>query len=257
MEVKIGWLYPDLMSTYGDRGNIIALTYRMQKRGIKSTIIKISLSEPADLIKKVDLLFMGGAQDKQQEIVNLDLLKNKGKFLLEAIEIGVPGLYVCGAYQFLGKYYQAADGEKILGLGIFDVYTINPGVSSPRLIGNIAAQTDITGSEIILAGFENHGGRTYLNNPNNAFAKVINGYGNNGNDLTEGYVYKNSIGTYLHGPILPKNPSLTDFLIQQALRKKYKKEISLLKIDDSLEDKAKEIVLKRIRNKNFLNLFLK
>jgi len=257
MQVKIGWLYPDLMSTYGDRGNIIALTYRIQKRGIKSTIIKISLSEPGDLIKKVDLLFMGGAQDKQQEIVNLDLLKNKGKFLFETIERGVPGLYVCGAYQFLGKYYQAADGEKILGLGIFDVYTINPGVSSPRLIGNIAAKTNITGSEIILVGFENHGGRTYLSNPNNALAKVIRGYGNNGNDLTEGYVYKNSIGTYLHGPILPKNPSLADFLIRQALKKKYKKEVSLPKIDDSLEDEAKDIVLKKIMSKNFFKQFFK
>jgi CobQ-like glutamine amidotransferase family enzyme len=250
MEINIGWLYPDLMSTYGDRGNIIALSYRLKKRGIKSKIIKISLNEPADLIKQTDLIFMGGAQDNQQEIVNQDLLKNKGRYLLTAIERSVPGLYVCGAYQFLGKYYQAADGTKIFGLGIFDLYTINPGINAPRMIGNIVTETKITGEKVALVGFENHGGRTYLNHPSFALAHVIFGYGNNGDDKTEGFVFKNSIGTYLHGPILPKNPQLTDFLITKALERKYQKPISLLKIDDDLEDQARKVVLTK-RTKRF------
>ena len=132
MTINIGWLYPDLMNTYGDRGNIIALSYRLEKMGIKSIVNKISVNEPADLILTMDILFMGGAQDKQQEIVNLDL-KNKGSFLKKAINDGVPGLYVCGAYQFLGKYYKTADGTMIDGLGVFDLYTESPGLNVPPL----------------------------------------------------------------------------------------------------------------------------
>src|SRR3989338_9930111 len=107
MQINIGWLYPDLMSTYGDRGNIIALSYRLKKRGIKPIVHKISVDEPKELISEMDIIFMGGAQDKQQEIVNVDLKNNKGKYLKEAIEKGIPSLFVCGAYQFLGKYYKA------------------------------------------------------------------------------------------------------------------------------------------------------
>jgi len=247
MEIRIGWLYPDLMSTYGDRGNIIALIYRAKKRKIKTKLIKISLAQPGDWLKKADILFMGGAQDKQQEIVNKDILKNKGKYLIEAIENGVPGLYVCGAYQFLGRYYQAADGTKIWGLGIFDLYTINPGTTYPRLIGNIVSETKINNQKVVVVGFENHGGRTFLKNKELAFSNVLFGYGNNGIDKTEGFFYKNSIGTYLHGPILPKNPQITDYLIQKALEKKYQRKIDLKKLDNSLENLAKEIVIKKTK----------
>ncbi|MEK9169729.1 MAG: glutamine amidotransferase [Patescibacteria group bacterium] len=204
MTINIGWLYPDLMNTYGDRGNIIALSYRLEKMGIKSIVNKISVNEPADLILTMDILFMGGAQDKQQEIVNLDL-KNKGSFLKKAINDGVPGLYVCGAYQFLGKYYKTADGTMIDGLGVFDLYTESPGLNVPRCIGNIVIESKLF-PEIKLVGFENHGGRTYLADKKLAFATVVYGYGNNGEDKTEGIFYKNSFGTYLHGPILPKIP---------------------------------------------------
>ena len=203
--INIGWLYPDLMSTYGDRGNIIALSYRLKKSRIKPIIHKISINEPKDLISKMDIIFMGGAQDKQQEIVNQDLKNNKGKYLKQAIENGVPSLFVCGAYQFLGKYYKAADGTIIKGLGIFDLYTENPGLNVPRCIGNIIIKATLF-PKIKLVGFENHGGRTHLADKKLAFAKVTQGFGNNGKDKTEGIFYKNSFGTYLHGPILPKNP---------------------------------------------------
>lgn len=245
MTINIGWLYPDLMNTYGDRGNIIALSYRMKIAGIKPVINKISVNEPAELISKMDLIFMGGAQDKQQEIVNRDLKNNKGKYLKEAINNGVPGLFVCGAYQFLGKYYKTADGTMIEGLGAFDLYTESPGTNSPRCIGNIIIESKLFPG-IKLVGFENHGGRTYLADKKLAFAEVTKGYGNNGKDKTEGIYYKNSFGTYLHGPILPKNPELADYLIKKAAERKYGKRTKLKKIDNNWENKARSWVINNL-----------
>ncbi len=243
--INIGWLYPDLMSTYGDRGNIIALSYRIKKSGIKPIIHKISVNEPKELISEMDIIFMGGAQDKQQEIVNTDLKNNKGKYLISAIENNVPCLFVCGAYQFLGKYYKAADGTIIDGLGAFDLYTENPGINFPRCIGNIIIEAKLF-PKIKLIGFENHGGRTYLADKNLAFAQVVKGFGNNGEDKTEGIFYKNSFGTYLHGPILPKNPELADYLIKKALERKYGKKIKFKKIDNHWENKARSWVLDKL-----------
>ena len=244
MQINIGWLYPDLMNTYGDRGNIITLEYRLKMLGIKPVVNKISVNEPGELISTMDLIFMGGAQDKQQEIVNKDL-KIKGKYLKTVIENGMPGLYVCGAYQFLGKYYKEADGNIINGIGAFDLYTESPGLNVPRCIGNIVIESKLFPG-VKLVGFENHGGRTYLANKNLAFATVIKGYGNNGQDKTEGIFYKNSFGTYLHGPILPKNPELADYLIKKAVEKKYGKDIKLKKIDNKWENKARSWVMDKL-----------
>jgi len=245
MNINIGWLYPDLMNTYGDRGNIIALSYRLKLRKIDPVVYKISINESPDLIPKMDIIFMGGAQDKQQEIVNKDLKNNKGRYLVSAIENNVSCLFVCGAYQFLGKYYKAADGTIIDGLGVFDLYTENPGINFPRCIGNIVIQSTLF-PKIKLVGFENHGGRTYLADKKLAFAKIIKGFGNNGEDQTEGIYYKNSFGTYLHGPILPKNPELSDYLIKKALERKYGKKIKLKKIDNRWENKARSWVLYKL-----------
>jgi len=244
MNINIGWLYPDLMNTYGDRGNIITLEYRLKMLGIKPVVNKISVNESEDLLSKMDIIFMGGAQDKQQEIVNTDL-KIKGKYLKTAIENGMPGLYVCGAYQFLGKYYKEADGNIIDGIGVFDLYTESPGLSIPRCIGNIVIKSKLF-PDIKLVGFENHGGRTYLADKRQAFASVITGYGNNGEDKTEGIFYKNSFVTYLHGPILPKNPELADYLINKAVEKKYGKNVKLKKIDNKWEEKAREFVINKL-----------
>jgi CobQ-like glutamine amidotransferase family enzyme len=244
MTINIGWLYPDLMNTYGDRGNIITLNYRLKMMGMEPIVNKISINESGELISKMDIIFMGGAQDKQQEIVNKDL-KVKGKYLKDAIALGVPGLYVCGAYQFLGRYYKEADGNIINGIGIFDVYTESPSLNTPRCIGNIVIESKLF-PKIKLIGFENHGGRTYLTNKEQAFATVKKGYGNNGEDKTEGFFYNNSIGTYLHGPILPKNPEIADYLIKKAVEKKYGKNFSLKKINNSWENKARSWVIDKL-----------
>ena len=240
-QLTIGWLYPELMNTYGDRGNITILAKRCQWRGIKAEVKHFDPGFSISELKKCDLLLMGGAQDKQQEIVNKDLKRIKAP-LSEMIEKATPGLYVCGGFQFLGKYYKEADGKVIDGLGIFDLYTQNPGSDHKRLIGNIAISV---GNETIV-GFENHGGRTYLGKNIEPFGKVLVGFGNNEKDKTEGAIYKNSIGTYLHGPVLPKNPPLSDMLIKKALDKKYKESITLSELDDQLAWTAHNAVAKKL-----------
>lgn len=241
LTLTIGWLYPTLMSTYGDRGNIIVLQKRCEWRGIDVKINKISINSKNEDLQSSDLIFMGGAQDTQQEIVNKDLFEKKGEVLKKLIDDDIPGLYICGAYQFLGKYYKTADGKELPGLGIFPAYTENPGKNSQRLIGNIIIDHDSRK----IVGFENHGGRTYLETSGQAFGKVLKGFGNNGEDKTEGIIYKNSIGSYLHGPILPKNPEIADWLIKCALEKKYKEKIDLKKLDDSLAIKAQQAILSK------------
>src|SRR5258708_4123234 len=169
-QLTIGWLYPDLMSIYGDRGNIICLQKRCEWRGIKVTMKRISLENSPKDLATCDLIFAGGAQDSQQTLVFKDLKESKGKVLQGMIEDNIPGLYICGAYQFLGKYYKEADGTTINGLGIFDLHKINPGSSHKRLIGNVIAKISATLTTNnpqlttidTLVGFENHGGRTYL-----------------------------------------------------------------------------------------------
>jgi hypothetical protein len=242
LTLTIGWLYPELMSTYGDRGNIIAYQKRCQWRGIQTEILKLNQGFEANLLDRCDFIFMGGAQDEQQQIVSEDLTVKKD-ILKQIIEKGTPGLYICGAYQFLGKYYKEADGTKIKGLGILDLHTENPGRDAPRLIGNILISTT---KDAPLVGFENHGGRTYLGKKVKPFGTVIKGYGNNGQDRTEGVIYKNSFGTYLHGPILPKNPGFTDLLIKLTLEKKYSLPINFHVLEDSLEKTAYDAIAKRL-----------
>jgi len=259
----IGWLYPELMSTYGDRGNIICLQKRCEWRGINVEVKRLDVGFPYEQLATCHLLFMGGAQDNQQKIVSHDFSKEKAKELKKMVEDGIPGLYICGAYQFLGRYYKEADGTIIKGLGILDLYTENPGENHERLIGNIVvnarsmlhvARRESSTSHALpatthLVGFENHGGCTYLGKDVKPLGKVIKGFGNNGTDGAEGAVYKNSFGSYLHGPILPKNPVLADLLIKLALEKKYDSPINLSPLDDSLEIKAQNTIAKRLNIK--------
>lgn len=246
IKLTIGWLYPDLMSTYGDRGNIFSLKKRCEWRGIDVHILRIDQQTPVEELANVDFLFGGGAQDREQEIVMRDLIK-KQKVVRDMIERGIPALFVCGSPQIMGRYYEPAEGKRIEGLGIFDIVTIHPGNHKPRLIGNTVADPlgEFVGEYIV--GFENHGGRTYLGKSASPFAKVVRGFGNNGEDGTEGVVYKNAVGCYFHGPFLPKNPKIADIFIQKALQKKYKKEIELTPIDDLLEQKAREVILSRLQ----------
>ncbi len=247
-KLNIAWLYPDLMSTYGDRGNIICLKKRCQWRGIEVKINEITLETSVKELEKCDLIFMGGAQDRQQKILSEDFLEKKAPVVEKSINNNIPGLFVCAAYQFMGHYYQPYQGEKIMGAGIFDLYTKHPGDQARRLIGNVVAEMIASSVQRLafrntIVGFENHGGRTYLGKNIQPLAQVIKGFGNNGEDGFEGAVYKNAIGSYLHGPILPKNPHLADWLITCALEIKYKKEIKLNKINDSLEFQAHKFII--------------
>lgn len=243
IRLTIGWLYPDLMCIYGDRGNVTVLQKRCEWRGIDAEIKQIGLSSSEKDLTSCDLLMMGGAQDSQQVIVANDLEKKK-QTLSQMIEEGIPGLYVCGGFQFLGKYYKEADGTVIEQLNVLDIYTESPGGS--RLIGNIAIEVTGLPIKATFVGFENHGGRTRLGPEVKPLGKVLQGYGSNAEDKTEGAVYRNTIGTYFHGPILPKNPELADWLIEKALEHKYKKTVTLKPLDDTLSQKARNSVLQTL-----------
>lgn len=253
--LTIGWLYPELMSTYGDRGNITVLKKRCEWRGINIEILPINQDTTDQKLKSIDLLFGGGAQDREQELVMKDLYKKKAS-IKNIIENNIPALFVCGAPQLMGTYYEPSVGQRIEGLGIFDMISKHPGPDKPRLIGNIVAEVQwqnfsflnshFSPLNSVVVGFENHGGRTYLGEKVKPFAKIIKGYGNNGEDGTEGVIYKNAIGCYLHGPLLPKNPELADHLIKKALEVKYKKSIDLSLLDDTLEEKAKSAIAKKL-----------
>jgi lipid II isoglutaminyl synthase (glutamine-hydrolysing) len=247
-EVNIAWLYPDLMSTYGDRGNVIVLQKRAQWRGIAAKIVPITLETSVNRLNECDLIFMGGAQDRQQKLAGEDFLGNKGPMVKAMVDRGVPGLFVCAAYQFVGHYYRPYEGNDIPGAGIFDLITRHPGDHAKRCIGNTIADIinleGLNGQTIV--GFENHGGRTQLGPKMKPLAKVIKGYGNNGEDGYEGAVYKNSVGCYFHGPLLPKNPMIADWLLEKAMTLKYKKSGLLKPLDDTLAASAREAMIERL-----------
>ena len=260
----VGWLYPELMSTYGDRGNIISLTKRCQWRDIDVEVLRIDEKTEISRLPSIDLLFGGGAQDLEQEIVMQDLKGKKGDLIKKRIEDHMPALFVCGAPQLMGEYYEPSIGKRIEGLGIFDMVSKHPGPTAKRLIGNTFAEVEWNSllntkdqrlasrrsgpKADTIVGFENHGGRTYLGKNAKPFAKVIKGFGNNGEDGTEGVIYKNAIGCYFHGPLLPKNPHIADFLIMRTLEVKYKKEIHLATLDDALEWQAHEAIARKIKS---------
>lgn len=236
MMIKIAHLYPDMLNLYGDRGNIIALTQRMLARDIQVETAQITMGKSFDA-EEYDIIFVGGGQDFEQDVLLDDLKRGKDIEIKKAIEGGKVFLAICGGYQMLGKYYKTYDGKMLEYMGVLDFYTQG---RQERMIGNYAFRTK-EGIEIV--GFENHSGRTYLGKGLEPLGKVIKGYGNNGEDGTEGVRYKNTFGTYSHGPILPKNSQFADFLISEAIENKYGK-CELKKLDDSLEMKAQQQVMK-------------
>jgi len=255
MELKIGWLYPTLMSTYGDRGNVICIQRRAQWRGIEVEIIALDQQSSAMDFRHVDIVAGGGAQDRQQEIVMRDLQGEKAEALKYQLEDGTPGVFTCGSPQLLGHYYEPALGKRIEGLGLLDLVSKHPGPDAKRCIGNVVFEIiaeplasdlkKMLGETPIVIGFENHGGRTYLDKVS-ALGKVQKGYGNNGEDGYEGAFYRNAIATYSHGPLLPKNPFLADWLIKTALERKYQTEVNLTSLDDTLSQQARAAMLKRL-----------
>lgn len=239
MKLVIGHLYPDLLNLYGDRGNIMCLKQRLTWRGYEAEIRQFQLHDeiPFD---ELDIVLLGGGSDREQKLVCEELQQIKGDFKKYVESNGVV-IAICGGYQLLGSYYQM--GEDIIpGLELVDLYTRQ---LEGRLIGNITIQSKLF--DMPITGFENHGGRTFINT-NNPLGKVISGYGNTDEKLYEGVHYKNVIGTYLHGPLLPKNPQLCDYILKIALERKYGKEITLAPLDDSAEIRANEYAQTRHYN---------
>jgi len=229
-------LYPVEMNIYGDTGNRLVLVRRMKWRGID---VKLSLAGVGDeLPKDVDIILGGGAQDAAQSAVEKDLAQ-KAPILRTFANDGVVMLMVCGTYQLFGRRFVTSDGLDIKGLGILPIETL---ASSDRMIGNTIYQTEW--GEVV--GYENHSGKTTLDDPSLALGRVVKGAGNNGKDRTEGCVYKNIFGTYSHGPILSKNPKLADELIRRALKRKYGS-AELKPLDDTLEQTAAAVAKKRPR----------
>jgi len=238
MKIILGWLYPKLMNLYGDRGNVIALQYRCKKRHIDFEVKNIEIGQRCDLLE-IDILFFGGGQDKEQIIVGEDLIDRK-KDIENFYNNQKPMLAICGGYQLLGKYFLTKDNNKIKGIGLLDFYTVG---GDKRMIGDIVIKSTKL-NMVNIVGFENHSGKTYLGKELESFGEVIKGFGNNGEDEKEGVFSKNFVGIYMHGPILPKNPDLTDWFIQKTLEKKYNKKIILDKINDDLEYTARDFIIK-------------
>jgi CobQ-like glutamine amidotransferase family enzyme len=233
-------LYPDQMNIYADRGNIIFLQRRCEWRGIDFSYAAVGPGEGFDPAEH-DLIYIGGGQDRDQVLVAEDMLRTKRDAIASAADDGAVLLAVCGGYQLLGHRYQLGD-RSITGLGIADLETVrDPG---PRLIGNVSIEVDLGQGPRVLAGFENHGGRTHLGPQAEPLGRVLHGHGNNGRDGHEGVKRANMIGTYLHGPLLPKNAWLADRLIALAIGRRTGSEPELDPLDDELEASAHATALR-------------
>jgi len=229
MKLRVCSLYPELMNIYADRGNMQLLRARCEWRGIGFELAGATLGEGVDPDAH-DLFYMGGGQDRDQALCAQDMVETKKEALHEAADRGAVVLAVCGGYQLLGHEYEM-EGERLPGVGLVDLRTVRePGA---RLIGNCAIETDLGDVPRVVAGFENHGGRTYLGAGEQPLGRVLKGFGNNGRDGFEGVRRNNVIGTYLHGPLLPKNAWLADRVIGLALDTR----LDPLP-DDSLEEAA-------------------
>lgn len=248
--LRIAHLYPEQMNIYGDRGNILTLVNRCRWRGIAAELLPIGVGADVDW-EAVDLAFFGGGQDSGQALIADDFVSHQGPALRRAIDGGLVMLAICGGYQLLGHYFLTHTGERLPGIAALDVHTVG---GTKRLIGNIVVEmggaqpTDGAarpGSGHLLVGFENHSGRTYLGGGVRPLGRVLVGHGNNGEDRSEGAVYRNTFGCYMHGSLLPKNPQLADLLIGLAMARRYG-DSSLAALDDTLELTAQHTMIERL-----------
>ena len=240
-QLRICHLYPEVLKLYGDRGNIRCLQQRLLWRNIDCEITQVKIGDRADL-SAFDLFFIGGGQDFEQEVLLGDLKSGKAAEIRAAIEDGKTFLCICGGYQMLGHYYETYEGVKCEFLGAIDFYTVGGKV---RMIDNYAFRLGEESGGSTVVGFENHSGRTYLGPGVKPLGTVLKGYGNNGEDKTEGVRYKNVFGSYSHGPILPKNPELCDEILRSALERRYGR-ADLSPLEDRFEKLAHEKVLERV-----------
>ena len=241
-KLVVGHLYPEYLNIYADRGNIAVVERRAAWReiGFDYRTIGIGDSIPTD----IDLFYVGGGQDREQALVARDLVE-KGPALVDSVTAGAALLAVCGGYQLLGRFYRDRSGEELPGIGLFPHHTA---AGERRMIGDILIECELEpGERRMLAGFENHAGRTYLDDSAEPLGRVVFGFGNNGRDGAEGCRSGRALGTYLHGPLLPRNPWLADWLLAQALARRLGERPVLAPLADGLEARAYEVASERAR----------
>ncbi len=241
MELKICHLYPDVLNLYGDGGNILCMKRRLLWRGLGAEIVKMPIGSTGTL-SGFDLVFIGGGQDFEQQVLLEDLHRGRDREILAAIGDGVVFLTICGGYQLTGHYYETYDGQRCDFIGALDLKTIG---GKKRMIGNYKFECTPEAGGSVVVGFENHSGRTYLGPSLAPLGRVLAGCGNNGEDGTEGAHFKNVFGTYSHGPLLPKNPAFCDLLLAAALERKYGR-AELAPLDDAAELAAHDEMCGRI-----------
>ena len=241
MKLKICHLYPDVLNLYGDGGNIRCLTQRLSWRGIETELKKLPIGSK-DRLSDADLIFIGGGQDFEQQVLLEDLHRGRDRERCAAIEDGVTVLAIGGGYQLLGSYYETHDGQRCDFIGALDLYTVG---AKKRMIGNYMFRCGEALGGMTVVGFENHSGRTHLGSSLVPLGQVLSGFGNNGDDGTEGAHYKNVFGTYSHGPMLPKNPAFADLLLRTALERRYG-QTELAPLDDALEQMAHDEMCRRL-----------
>jgi len=244
--VRLWHLYPREMNIYADRGNIAVLRERLRRRALDLELREGGPGETAP-DGGADLVYLGGGQDRDQLAVAADLAATKADAVRGLLGDGTVGLFVCGGYQLAGHSYRTTGGESVAGLGVLDITTT---AGEGRLIGDIVLTSDLgAGSEAgRLVGYENHAGRTTLGDGAAALGRVVEGHGNNGRDRTEGAVANRTVGTYLHGPLLPKNPWLADLLLGWALEHRYGRSFDLEPLDDRLEQAAHTAAVARAKH---------
>jgi lipid II isoglutaminyl synthase (glutamine-hydrolysing) len=242
-KIVVGHLYPEYLNIYADRGNMAVLERRADWRGIGFDYRTIGLGEDANP-DEYDLYYVGGGQDREQALVAPDLA-TKGESLREAVDGGAAFLAVCGGYQLLGRFYRDRSGAELPGIGLLPHHTV---AGERRMIGDVLLECELEpGHRRTLAGFENHAGRTYLDEGAEPLGRVVAGFGNNGEDGVEGSRVDNALGTYLHGPLLPRNPWLADWLIGKALARRLGDAPDLEPLPDDFESSAQRVSAERAR----------
>ena len=244
--IRILHMYSDMLDLYGDNGNIEVLGYRARARGIQIVVEHHSVGTKDTDFSSYDLIYLGGGADFEQQLLAEDLQSCRDE-IIKAYENGTFFLLICGGYQLMGEYYKDSNGELIKGLGMFPYHTEASLNKNKRCIGNIIVETDLNGEKYEVIGFENHGGQT--SQTDKMFGNVLFGNGNRFESEDEGYFDKNVIATYLHGPLLSKNPKLADYIIKYCAERNGDL-IEMTPMDDTLEQKAREVLFGRLTPRN-------